>query len=140
MPRCATSSSPVGSYDITLSDSVAPNYTIIFVKGTFTITLDSTATALVTSAAVSFGQPVTLSASVASLISATATETGSVALYDGTTPLATVPLGSGGVAGSAVFTTSNLSLGVHTLKATYPGDANHTGSSSSAVIDRPGPV
>jgi len=131
----ATASSPVGSYDITLSDPVAPNYTITFVKGTFTITPDSTATALVTSAAaVSFGQPVNLSASVAPLVSATATETGSVALYDGTTPLATVPLGSGGVAGSAVFTTSNLSLGVHTLTATYRGDANHTGSTSAAVI------
>src|SRR5205807_7460720 len=113
----ATAGSPVGSYDISLSDSVAANYTITFVKGTFTITPDSTATALATSAAaVSFGQPVTLSAGVAPRVSVTATETGSVAFYDGTTPLATVPLGSGG--GAVVFTTSNLSLGAHTLTAT----------------------
>src|SRR5207302_3377919 len=41
--------------------------------------------------------------------------------------------GNNGVAGAALFTTSNLSPGVHTLTAVYPGDTNHTGSTSSQV-------
>jgi hypothetical protein len=41
-----------------------------------------------------------------------------------------VPLDAGGV---AVFATSSLAQGSHTITATYPGDAN-VGSSSASVV------
>jgi hypothetical protein len=130
----ATAGSSVGTYPKHESGAYDPNYTITNVDGTFTVTPDSTLTALLTSASgAALGQPVTLSAGVAPQVSASATETGSVVFYDGSTPLAAVSLGSGGVVGAAAFTTSSLSPGVHTLTATYPGDANHTGSTSTPV-------
>jgi large repetitive protein len=72
-----------------------------------------------------FGQSVTFTASVAPQFSGTVK--GSVTFYDGTTILKTASL-SGGV---AKFTTSTLTVGGHTITATYNGDANFTGSSAS---------
>src|SRR5262249_31355583 len=42
-----------------------------------------------------------------------------VTFFDGMTPLASVPLSSG----NAVYTTSSLTGGTHTIRATYAGDA-----------------
>jgi hypothetical protein len=53
--------------------------------------------------------------------------TGTVTFYNGTTVLKTVSV-SGGV---AKFTTSMLTSGKHTIKATYNGSANFTSSSTS---------
>jgi len=50
-----------------------------------------------------------------------------VTFYDGTTALKTASL-SGGV---AKFTTSTLTSGAHSIKATYNGNANFIGSSAS---------
>jgi hypothetical protein len=71
------------------------------------------------------GQSVTFTASVAPQFSGTST--GTVTFYDGTTALKTVFL-SGGV---AKFTTSTLASGKHSIKATYNGSTNFTGSSAS---------
>jgi hypothetical protein len=54
---------------------------------------------------------------------------GSVTFYDGTTVLKTMAL-SGGV---AKFTTSTLTLGAHTIAATYNGSTSFTGSSASVT-------
>ncbi len=130
----ATVNSGAGSYPIRASGAVDPNYTISYVNGTFTITQDTATTSLLTSTpTVPYGQQATLSATVAPGLSSSDTETGSVVFSDGNTPLATVPVTTFGRAAVAGFNTSNLTTGVHTLTASYTGDANHTGSTSSSV-------
>ncbi|HEY6196178.1 MAG TPA: Ig-like domain repeat protein [Candidatus Eisenbacteria bacterium] len=54
---------------------------------------------------------------------------GSVQFFDGSTSLGTAPVSSG----TATLVTSSLAVGVHSLTASYPGDANHSGATSSAV-------
>ena len=49
---------------------------------------------------------------------------GTVTFYDGNTPLATVPVEG---TGTAIFTTSDLSVGSHAITAAYSGDADFTG-------------
>ncbi len=60
----------------------------------------------------------------------TSTETGTVTFKDGATVL-----GTGIMSGSqAVFSTSVLSVGTHTITATYGGSANYAGSTSANYI------
>ncbi|HLW54739.1 MAG TPA: Ig-like domain repeat protein [Candidatus Angelobacter sp.] len=57
------------------------------------------------------------------------TATGSMTFFDGTTMIAgPIPLTNG----SATFTTSTLSVGSHSIRAQYSGDANYVGSTSPA--------
>ncbi|HLJ94790.1 MAG TPA: DUF4214 domain-containing protein [Gemmataceae bacterium] len=130
----ATVNSGAGSYPIHPSGAVDSNYTISYVNGTFTITPDTATTSLLTSTpTVPYGQQAMLSATVAPGLSSSDTETGSVVFSDGNTPLATIPVTAFGRVAVAGFNTPNLTTGVHTLTASYSGDANHTGSTSSAV-------
>ncbi len=94
-----------------------------------TVQRASTATTIATDAATSFyGDTVTITATVSP-----AGATGSVRfVVDGGTTAAatrTVPL-SGGV---ATYSTTTLNVGTHTVQATYLGDANHAGSTSSSI-------
>ena len=57
--------------------------------------------------------------------------TGSVAFYDGSTLLGTVAVNS---SGTAVFSTSTLAAGAHTITATYAEGMNYATGSSSATI------
>ena len=52
---------------------------------------------------------------------------GTVTFADGATRLATVPLDG---SGTATFTTSRISLGSHSITATYSGDADFLGVQS----------
>jgi hypothetical protein len=74
-----------------------------------------------------FGTAVTLTATVTPAGSATAT--GSVTFTDGATALGTAPLSSG----KATFTTSALAVGTHSITATYSGDFNYIGSTSTTL-------
>jgi ELWxxDGT repeat protein len=68
-----------------------------------------------------FGQAVTFTAAVAAVAPATGTPTGTVSFTEGATTLAAnVAL----AAGIATFTISSLSVGSHTVTATYNGDVN----------------
>ncbi|HKN17888.1 MAG TPA: Ig-like domain-containing protein, partial [Candidatus Sulfotelmatobacter sp.] len=71
------------------------------------------------------GQSVTFTASVTPQFSGTVN--GNVTFYDGTTVLKTVGLNKG----IAKFTTSTLISGVHSITATYNGNASFIGSSAS---------
>ncbi len=75
-----------------------------------------------------YGVAVTLTAVVVSPVPAPA---GSVAFRDGVVVLGTVVLSGGG---TAVFTTSALTGGTHSLTAEYLGTANHAASTSPAVL------
>jgi hypothetical protein len=71
------------------------------------------------------GQLVTLTATLTP-----ATVTGTVTFYDGEAVLATASA-SGGI---AVFSTSTLATGTHSLSVGYSGDANHAPCSSPAIL------
>jgi hypothetical protein len=88
----------------------------------------STTTALTANPPTSqtLGSPVTLTATVTPTTSGT--PTGTVTFYDGSSNLGTVPLASTG----AVLS-STLSLGSHSITATYSGDANFLTSTSAVV-------
>jgi hypothetical protein len=57
---------------------------------------------------------------------------GTVTILDGAVPLASLPLDA---QGNATLNTSALAIGVHSLSATYPGDATYTGSSSAPFLE-----
>ena len=76
-----------------------------------------------------FGQTVTFTATVTANPPGSGTGTGTVTFLDGTTVL-----GSNGLtAGATSFATNSLAIGAHSITAVYNGDANFTGSTSSAV-------
>ena len=72
-----------------------------------------------------FAQSVALTASVTP-----PTATGTVAFTEGTTSLGSAALSSG----TAIFTTSSLAGGLHSLVANYSGDSTNAPSASSAVV------
>ncbi len=91
------------------------------------------------------GQPVTLTATVCefggnTVIPTVSTGTATVKFLDGTQVLSgTVVYSVANGKLIATLTTSNLSAGVHAIKAAYSGDANFSGSSSAALNQRVGP-
>ncbi len=76
------------------------------------------------------GQSVTFTATVTGSVTGVA-PTGTVQFKDLANVLGTVPLNSG----KAVFTTSTLTVGAHTIAAVYGGDANYLSSTSPALIE-----
>ncbi len=119
---------PVGTHTVTgTTGSPAKTGT-----ATLIVTKAPTTTSVVVSpSSVSLGSPVTFTATVAPTTANPLTPTGTVSFFiDGAaSPVATVPLGSGG---HAIFTTTGLGAGSHTIKATYSGDANFASSSGTA--------
>ena len=76
---------------------------------------------------------VTLTASVTSL--GAPAQGGNVAFYDGANLIGTVVLTNG----AASLATSVLSVGSHSITATYSGSANYTSSTSSALVEAVSP-
>jgi hypothetical protein len=74
------------------------------------------------------GQSVTMSATVTPL-AGTGPVTGTVTFTDNGGTIASVPLANG----TAVFTTSGLAAGLHTIVAVYGGSANFSSSTSGSV-------
>ena len=87
---------------------------------------DTTTTSLADSGPTVFGQTMTLTAAVTADAPGSGVATGTVDFFDGATLLGSSML-MGGVAG---FPTSGLSVGSHSLTATYEGDSNFTGGTS----------
>jgi hypothetical protein len=75
------------------------------------------------------GHPVTFTATVSS---AGGTPTGKVTFYDGTTALGTVTLSNG----IALYTTSSLNDGAHSIEAIYPGTAYFLTSASNTLHEK----
>ncbi|MER6334871.1 Ig-like domain repeat protein, partial [Streptomyces sp. NPDC001034] len=96
-----------------------------------TVTKATTATALSSAPNPStVGQPVLLTATVTVVAPGGGTPTGVVSFFDGATLLGTGTL-SGGV---ATFSTSALTLGTHSLTATYAGSSSYTASTSPVDV------
>ena len=128
----ATASSDVGAYAIvpSVTGAALSNYTQSITNGTLTVTQAATATSLsMSSGSITPGQTVTLTATVAS--APTGTPTGTVSFYDNGTLLNAAPIAL--TTGTAAYATATLAPGAsHAITATYSGDKNFTGSSSTA--------
>jgi YVTN family beta-propeller protein len=77
-----------------------------------------------------YGQSVTFTATVTVTPPGSGTPTGTVTFYDGTTALGSVALASNG---QAVYATSALTVGSHSITATYSGDTSFLGSTSPVL-------
>jgi autotransporter-associated beta strand protein len=77
------------------------------------------------------GQAITLTATVSAVAQGAGTPTGTVTFQDGSIPVGSATLDSGG---HAVLTTSSLTSGQHSLTAVYGGDATFHASTSSPLI------
>jgi ELWxxDGT repeat protein len=75
------------------------------------------------------GQTVSFTATVSALVPGGGTPTGTVDFKEGATDL--TPGGVTLAGGQAIFVTSSLSVGHHTVAATYSGDGNFMGSSGA---------
>lgn len=127
-PTCGVSGShtAVGTYPIACSGGVAQNYAFTYVNGTLTVTLADTTTTLTSSPnPSSSGQVVSLTATVAPAAAA-----GSVQFYADGAPLGSQVSLSGG---SAITSTSSLTVGTHPITATYSGSTNYNASTSNQI-------
>jgi len=123
----------VGTHSITASyGGDASNSSSTSSAVTVTVTaaaLATTATTLTASATTTVsGTAITFTAAVKET-SGSATPTGAVTFYDGQSSLGTGTLSSG----SATYSTSSLSVGTHSITASYSGDASNSSSTSSAI-------
>ena len=78
------------------------------------------------------GQAVTFTATVSPIAPGVGIPTGTVKFFDGATPLGPVAL----TAGVAAFGTSTLSIGSHTITASYGGDSDFAPSLSGQFIEQ----
>jgi hypothetical protein len=89
---------------------------------TSTVTLSSSANTAIT------GSPVTVTAAVTG---SSGTPAGSVSFYDGKTLLGTVALDG---AGFASITLGNLSIGTHSITATFSGDSTYAAAATGVAL------
>ncbi len=120
-----------GTYTVVAAFPGTANYVaVVSTPVPFTIAQGASTIALSSSGGSAvYGQSVSFSATVGAIAG---TPGGTVTFSVGTTPLATVPLGG---SGTATFTTSGLSLGSHSITATYCGDADFLGAQSAAYSE-----
>ncbi len=108
-----------GDANVNPSISAAWTQTVNKVNTTITLTMAEETDGL------KLGAPGTFMATVSP-----ANATGSVVVFDGTTPISSaIPLNNG----TAIFTTSTLAIGTHMISAQYGGDANFNGARSNSV-------
>jgi hypothetical protein len=113
-------------------DSVYPLYGSygLNLGGSFTVVPKSTTTSIdVSSNPSAVGQAITLTSTVTKL-SGIAVPTGTVTFYDGATPLGTGALNT---ISQASLTTSSLTVGTHSVFASYNGEARYSMSTSTPV-------
>jgi uncharacterized delta-60 repeat protein len=122
----------VGTHSITASYSGDANF-----SGSTSTAITQTVYKAVSSVALAggpnpsvYGQPVIFTATVSAVAPGAGTRTGSVAFKDGATTISGVTINASGV---ATLSYSGLSIGTHSITASYSGDGNFSGSTSSAV-------
>ncbi len=122
----STSTLPVGTHSITATYNGNGNYLVSASTAvSLTVSKGTSTTSLTSSPNPStFGQLVTFTATVTPPAA-----TGTVTFYDGSSVLGTGTLASS----KASFSTSSLSIGSHSITATYGSDSNVKGSTSSML-------
>jgi hypothetical protein len=113
-------------------DILAGNTILLNLHGSATTpSLAATTTALTASTStITVGESVTFTTTVTGASGSTETPTGTVTFLDGATTLGTGSLASG----IATYTTMALPAGANSITAVYGGDANFSGSTSSASV------
>jgi hypothetical protein len=117
----------------TLTATFAPTDTTNYIPATATVTLNVIPATPVVSLSAS-ANPVFMTNAVsftASLPAYASTQTGTMTFYDGSSQIGTANVSGG----SAIFTTTALAAGVHSIKATYSGDSNYGPGTSSALSE-----
>lgn len=127
----APSTAAAESATLTFTDNASGSPQVVNLTGTGVAPVTTpTTTALSASATtVAGGTSVTFTATVTPT-SGTPTPTGTVTFKDGTTTLGTGPVNGSGV---ATYATSSLSVGSHSITASYGGDTLNAASVSTAV-------
>jgi hypothetical protein len=113
---------------------LADNSTDIIVTTTYGTALflgqgGTTISLSLSASSIPFGQAETITATLSPSLSSQPAPTGSIAFYDGTTLLGTSPISGG----SAVFASSALAVGSHSITAVYAGDSNFNPNSTAAA-------
>ena len=126
-----TSGLSVGDHEITAAYSGDGNFTTSTSAAVNQVVDQArTTTAVVSSADPSVsGHAVTFTATIHAIAPGSGTPTGTATFFDGSVKLATESLSEG----MANFTTSSLSVGTHSIKVVYSGDADFN-TSTSAVL------
>jgi len=132
-----TSTLAVGSHSITAVYSGDSGYT-----SSTSATLNEAVQLFSTSASLSAsddsitaGKSVTFTATVTGVGAGVALPTGTVTFKDGTTVLGTATLSGTNSGMQAVFTTSALASGTHSITAVYGGDSTFAGSTSPVLVE-----
>ena len=129
---CSTASLSVNTHPITVIYGGNGN----FLGSTSSILNQVVSQSTTTSSVVSsgtptvWGEPVTFTATVAPSGSGSGTPSGTVTFDDGGSTVCTSTLNG---SGQATCLTAALSVGSHTIRATYGGDTNFSGSASSSI-------
>jgi hypothetical protein len=121
---------PTGIYTATATDSEGNTSAFSATAGSQSSLAASTTTVASIPNPSTFGQVVTFTATVTAP-TYQGTPTGTVTFFIDGKAQTPAPLSAAGGADQAFFTTSTLSVGLHTVSASYSGDSNVSGSSGS---------
>ena len=126
---------PIGTnaQNVTFTPADTANYSAVTGSVNVTVRQAGTTTTLTaTGSSINPGSSLTLTATVVPTTSGT--PTGTVTFSDGSTTLGTATLAAGVGGDVATLSTSALLSGSHTITATYIGDANFIGSSTTSSL------
>ncbi|HZQ54219.1 MAG TPA: FG-GAP-like repeat-containing protein [Bryobacteraceae bacterium] len=126
-----TLNSPVvGSHTVSIQFAQQGNFAASAVKSrSFTVTPARVSESVTASSySAHEGTPITLSAVLSSESAGAPNAQGTVSFYDGSTLLGTVPVSSDG---TASFTTGDLAIGRHLIRASYSGSAQYASATAS---------
>jgi hypothetical protein len=126
---CSTSGLGAGNHSITATYNGDSNYGSSSGTLTQVVTSNSSITLSSNANPATIGQSVMLTAT----LSPCCTATGMITFLDGSTTLGSGPLVAVSGALKATFSTSSLSVGIHSITAHYGGDSNNNGSTSAAL-------
>ena len=127
-----TLSSPnAGDHALVATYAAQGNFQASSATGNLHVNQSPTATTLTsTPSPQAAGQIVTLTATVVAVAPGSGVPNGTVTFNDGSTTLGTAAVNGAGV---AVFTTTSLAVGPHSITATYSGSSNYLTSAAGAV-------
>jgi hypothetical protein len=125
---------PVGRHSVIISYAAQTNYAAAKpVSESFTVTPAPVNVQLTPSSWYVTGGNLTLTAAIQSWSAGPPHQIGSVAFYDGSRLIATVPISAAGSA-STTMAASSLSQGRHTFRAVYSGGTNYAGGSTAITV------
>jgi len=133
---CTMSALSVASHNVTAYYSGDANFTGSATPSALIQTVVQATTSVAVSSsnsAATAGQSVTFTATVAAVAPGAGTPTGTVTFYDGQANLGTSPVNGDG---QATFQTSTLSVGAHSVTASYSGDVDFIACASTSAVSQ----